>query len=75
MMSSVPVTAQLTHNIPRPRPQPRRAQKRKRKYTSKSMHTSNGLVVEGVVVVVVGIVDVVAVVVPGDNSLMARKRT
>jgi hypothetical protein len=39
------------------------------------MHTSNGLVVEGAVVLVEVIVDVVAVVVPGDNSLMARKRT
>jgi len=62
-------------SLARPKPQPRHALKRKRRYTSKSMHTSIGLVAEGVGVGVVVNVGVVAAVVPGDTSLMERRRT
>jgi hypothetical protein len=64
---------ELIPNISRPRQLARHALKRKRKFTSKSMHTSNDLAVEGVAVA--AIADVVAVVVvPGDPVLMARRK-
>jgi hypothetical protein len=58
----------------RPRLQARRALKRKRKFTSKSMHTSNGPAVGGVAVAAIVDADAVAVV-PEDPVLMARSET
>ena len=69
---------ELIPNISRPRQQAKHALKRKRKFTSKSMHTSNDLAVEGVAVAIVAVAAiadvVVVVVVPGDPVLMAPRK-